>query len=217
MYIQITTKCDMACAHCCFGCRPGIGVDMSFRTFRQACRVAHEYGSPFCIGGGEPTLHPYFWTFLTHALETYHADGSEDGRVSDEGMQLLIVTNGSQTKTALRLARLCEDGFLNAVLSQDQWHNPIHPEVVAAYKHLKRAGKEGIRSNTNITPHGSALKNSLHTSTDECCCHDQLISPKGTIWGCGCRKAKWGTVWDFTVPPDFEWHECAVKQKANAV
>ncbi len=59
MYIQITTRCNMSCEHCCYSCTHE-GEDMSLETFRN-CLGFDEYNT---LGGGEPTIHPLFWQFL---------------------------------------------------------------------------------------------------------------------------------------------------------
>jgi len=206
----------MACAHCCFSCRPGIGVDMSREVFLRAINLTHDRGDHFCLGGGEPTLHPDFWPFVTQALEYHEWSHREEVMLSGSGIPLLIITNGSQTKTALRLARLTREGTLEAVLSQDEWHDPIDKAVVVAFRDLQhRQGHEGVRSNTLITPHGSALKNGIHSNDEECCCEDLLISPKGTIWACGCRKVKFGTVFEPDVPDDWS-RECGKNYAGEA-
>lgn len=202
MYLQITTRCNMACAHCCFACRPGMGKDMDDYVFYKACELTLERGSALCLGGGEPTIHPKFWRFLRRAIDYAQAVGD----------RLLIITNGKETKTALRLARLCEEGVIWAELSQDPWHEPISPRVVHAFQQLRPNGHgSGIRSNTRITPHGSALVNGLAAESDRCCCENLLVHPNGTIFGCGCRKVRFGTVFNPRIPEDFAG-DCAVKQ-----
>jgi len=61
MYIQITTRCNMHCAHCGMSCTAQ-GEDMSLQTFRQALEYSED---TVAIGGGEPTIHPLFWQKMT--------------------------------------------------------------------------------------------------------------------------------------------------------
>jgi len=56
MYIQVTNKCNMKCAHCCFSCTTK-GQHMSLGDIRRAIFYAESYES-LAIGGGEPTLCP---------------------------------------------------------------------------------------------------------------------------------------------------------------
>jgi organic radical activating enzyme len=201
----------MACPHCCFACRPGIGKDMSKETFLAAVQLAVDHGDIISLGGGEPTLHPQFWEFLTIAM-VMGVDGHDH--------PVWLATNGADTEIALKLAKMTKRGMIEAVLSQDQWHDPIDDCVVEAFQKLKRSSSvdneiyhEGIRSNRKITPHGSALKNKLYTSETACCCEDPLINPAGMLFGCGCRKVKFGTVFDPKFPDDFEVGTCAVEWK----
>ncbi len=210
MYIQITTRCNMACGHCCFACRPGVGNDMDPYVFQQALEVARDHGDYIALGGGEPTLHPRFWDFFKRARIYHEAAGS--------GIAMLVVTNGARTRDALKLARLCHEDIdnaetptFNAVLSQDYWHDPIDPKVVRAFKELKARGREGIRTNTQITKHGSAIVNQCHTNEDWCCCHDTLVHPSGRYYGCGCRKYSLGTVFSFNIPDGYQPGECMVQ------
>ena len=125
MYIQITTRCNMECAHCCYSCGPE-GVDMDRQTFLAACKLAAEYGENISIGGGEPTVHPLFWDFIGLAIA-----------YTDEGPPWLA-TNGKLTETALILARLARKGVLSVELSQDEFHEEIEWDVVEAFQKPKR-------------------------------------------------------------------------------
>ena len=79
MYIQITTRCNMECEHCCMSATAK-GEDMSIGTFKNAL----EYDEYITIGGGEPTLHPKFWEMMGLALGF--------------GEYVWLATNGSITK-----------------------------------------------------------------------------------------------------------------------
>jgi hypothetical protein len=187
---------------------------MDFHTFWIGTDLAVRYGAYIAIGGGEPTLHPRFWKMLRRAMYL-------EEHVIASGIPPFVATNGSQTKTALKLARMTEEGQINAVLSLDEWHDPIDPRVVQAFQRLRRVGTyvngihsplEGVRSNTRISPHGSALATGCYTEPlDTCCCSDMLVYPDGKIFGCGCRKVRFGTVFQPRIPDDFEHGECAVR------
>lgn len=213
MYFQITTRCNMACAHCCFACRPGYGKDMSHEVFVAGLELAVRSGEWICIGGGEPTIHPHFWAFLRKAVEY-------NEKANYPELKVWLATNGRRKRDALRLARMTKNGEILAVLSRDQFHAPIDPAVVEAFEELKNHRKldgysyqrfspfEGIRTNTRITPHGSALVNKVYTEKEDCCCGDLLIYPDGKIFACGCRKVRFGTVHCPEIPEEFERGEC---------
>ena len=176
MYIQITTRCNMTCAHCCMNAvyapKARRGLDMSMKTFASAIRLAEERGDTISIGGGEPTVHPKFWQMLGITL------GSAAEFV-------WLATNGKMTETALALAGLAKGSErFGVALSQDRWHDPIDPRVVSAFK---RNGLE-IRTVTNIANVGRAKANGIATD-DKCPCPGLMVRPNGDIFPCGCEDA----------------------------
>ncbi len=186
MYIQVTTVCNMHCAHCCYACEPGKGEHMPFEMFQK---VLNNWGEKIfqdnrwiVIGGGEPTLHPDFWKIITYALSYGH---------------VWVATNGSIKEDALALCRMAERGVLRAVLSLDQWHKPIDPEVVESFmtgltEHEfgywsdvpNGMDKREIRVVKNPYKGGHALD-----GVDSCPCRMVHIKPDGIIYSCGCETA----------------------------
>lgn len=199
MYLQITTKCQMSCEHCCFDCGPD-GEHMSLGVFRAALKVCDNFGSSIFLGGGEPTLHPHFDTIL---LESIAATD-----ISIPGEQIGIITNGGIKKKALLLANLTKREVIRGSLSQDQYHDPIDPEVVAAWKSIP-TNKSSIRDTTSgglrsPLPHGRARKlleiekingilmrdNEPYIMGEEdCACAEWIVKPDGRIYQCGCEEA----------------------------
>ena len=123
MYIQITTRCNMKCRHCCYACTEK-GEDMSLAVFKKALEYDNEAIS---IGGGEPTIHPQFWEFIGLAL------GYSE--------YVWLATNGKETDTALALARMAKRGVLACELSQDKYHSKIDKKVVAAFTKENKRGE----------------------------------------------------------------------------
>ena len=64
MYLQITTNCDMECAHCGFSCGPEKRRYMTMEVFEAAMKIASNRCEYITIGGGEPTNHSLFFDFL---------------------------------------------------------------------------------------------------------------------------------------------------------
>lgn len=105
LYIQITNRCNMTCAHCCFACTSR-GKDMSVEDFHAAIQLAKEQAQHVTIGG-EPTLHPRFKEFLMHAVWELAGVGYDMGMTA-----VHMVTNGSNTELALNIARLAQQGVI---------------------------------------------------------------------------------------------------------
>ena len=173
---------------------------MSRDTFIKA--MAFE-GECVSIGGGEPTLHPQFWEFIGLAL------GSAD--------YVWLATNGTQTLTALALAKLAKKGVIGCELSLDDgWHDGsmVDQEVKVAFWDLK-AGIRDISKSGSQDPCRAGRYNDFREEDegiDNCVCPDLLIRPNGDIMACGCEDApQMGSVFDPSVifdDPDFEWGEC---------
>jgi MoaA/NifB/PqqE/SkfB family radical SAM enzyme len=147
---------------------------MSEKVFRAACQMDEV----ITIGGGEPTLHPQFWKFLAIAL----AYGSEG---------VWLATNGSQTETALVLAKMAQRGVLGVALSRDHYHRDIEPEVVEAFTSKRGFGNDNdrreIRSVREIMSAGRGKD--ISGATDKCPCSDAIVKPDGRVVWCGCDDA----------------------------
>lgn len=194
MYIQLTTRCNMTCAHCCMNATKE-GEDMSFSTFKKIIDGGHsDYAF---LGGGEPTLNKDFEKMLMYAL----------GRCESVSM----VTNGSRTNLAITLAGMNQIGHFSCELSQDEYHDYIQPEVIQAFY---AAGKKAdgyddrygpdpyaryIRDTSQRLMHnGRAAENELTNQvTDpnagydayDCPCDELFVKPSGKILWCGCPDA----------------------------
>jgi hypothetical protein len=201
MYVQITTKCNFSCKHCCFACGPN-GKHMSKRVFEATLKTFGE--DSLSIGGGEPTLHPHFWEFLALAI------GSAE--------YVWLATNGSQTEIALILAKMAHKGVISCALSQDEYHDPIDPRVVAAFtKTSKPYSPENIIDRREIrtvtkSPDNLTLFRDPKAGGDSmrCPCSDYFITPSGKVRFCGCRNAPViGDVFkSITKPKGSEDYEC---------
>lgn len=163
------------------------GIDMTLDTFQAACQQAEDHGESIQLGGGEPTLHPEFERFLMIAL----AHSSDD-------MGVWLATNGSQTERALAIAKLAKRGVIGAALSQDEWHDPIDPEVVQAFTREQQAhsfrddhDRREIRSVTRIIRAGRAARRDFDYETVAmCACDgDPFVDPAGNVHQCGCKNS----------------------------
>ncbi len=179
MYIQITTRCNMKCAHCCFSCTSK-GVDMTYEIFKKSLDLGFEEIS---IGGGEPTLHQLFEKFIFYAL--------------GKSMDIWIATNGSDTEKSMALANMAKVGILRACLSLDRFHDPIDEKVVDAFKKsifddmcdLREIREDAIVLNAGRAKLKKNQKKYNFVPKNDCPCNDIFVDPKGYVHGCGCKNS----------------------------
>ena len=200
MYIQITTRCNMTCAHCCFSCT-NKGVDMTFDNFKKAIQIAKEHDQMITIGGGEPTIHPEFERMLMHAVWELASVSVSNGNPA-----VGLVTNGSMTDTAINLARLAESGVIWARVSKDPYHDPIDPKVFKAFERPRREyGTPSFRDERDHRDIGGAngliqrsgrAKSWGDRSMKDGCCGGLFVHPTGKLYPCDCRVKPIGTLDD---------------------
>ncbi len=191
MYVQITTRCNMVCAHCCYSCK-AVGVDMSEEIFILACKLAQKLNMHIDLGGGEPTVHPLFWNFVGIALQ-YQSDN-----------YICVATNGKRAEDALMLAKLADKRILKAVLSLDKYHEPIDYDVVSEFESKAILKYKGIRDITrgdsiDPAPFGRA-KEWANPKDSRCPANDLFITPDGILWACGCKTKQYGSVYKRQLP-----------------
>lgn len=192
-YIQVTTRCNMSCGHCCYGC-DAQGEDMTMEVFQAAVAL----DPVVAIGGGEPTLHPLFWEMVRHCL------------ANPEMEMLWLATNGSRTEDALVLAKLARHGVLGVALSQDEWHDPIDPRVVKAFTKGRKADTYGqtdrdSREIRSVSEERLVNAGRCDFGDGGCCCSELFVEPSGRIRFCGCPDAPViGHVLEGGVDPAYE-------------
>ena len=167
----------MSCAHCCMSATEE-GEDMSLETFK-AC-LSHEPES-ISLGGGEPTLNPNFEKMLFLSLGLSFCEF------------VWLASNGSMTETSIVLANMARSGILGVVLSQDDFHDPIDPEVIEAFTQGKIENHRGfspvaegdLREIRNV---GEDLINSgrCDIGKEGCACDMMMVHPNGDVYACGC-------------------------------
>lgn len=205
MYIQITTRCNMTCRHCCFACTAR-GTDMTRETFHKAIEMACEHESHITIGGGEPTLHPLFQEFLMHAVWELASQSNSSGMPA-----VFLVTNGSNEDISVTLAHLAERGVIGCRLSQDQYHDAsmVTDRTRAAFRRPKRDhyAPANFRDEYDCRDIEQPLENFQiqqmgrgkgwgGRSMKDGCCGGLFITPKGTLYPCECKRGSLGTVHD---------------------
>ncbi len=183
---------------------------MTKETFDKALALATEYGQDVMIGGGEPTLHPLFKDFLLNA--TWELS---DVSIDLGSPAVSVVTNGSNTEIALRLAKLASVGVITADVSNDAYHAPIDERVYKAFTPSRTVAggrKENdyrdIRDVTGKVTRQGRAKN--WGTKDFCGCESLLIDPLGNVYPCGCKKTRLGNIHDsdFHLTSDHFQGEC---------
>lgn len=200
MYLQITTKCNMKCAHCCYSCGKN-GKHMDYHVAVQAIQFAREYDDMIAIGGGEPTLHPRFFDILRMCLDSFD--------------YVWMATNGSKPRKMWRLRDIIDgedyrddeegiyqEGKLSVALSQDYFHAPIDERIVKYWteRASKRVSGYEIRnvtqSNSGVIAQGRAKRTGSGWNEKDCVCPDLVIQPSGKVKLCGCTGSPViGDVW----------------------
>lgn len=220
MYLQITTKCNMKCAHCCYSCNKN-GKHATWETLVDSIAFARSIDNEtISIGGGEPTLHPRFFDILKICLEDFN--------------YVWMATNGSQTDKMYRLSNIIdqndypdcncseddidsgyctcyENGIfqedkLSVALSLDYFHDPIDERIENLWR--RRAKRDGwnspryfeirdvTQSSSGVIAEGRAKRTGSGWNENDCVCPDLLIRPDGKIKLCGCKKSPIiGNVW----------------------
>jgi len=199
IYIQITDRCNMKCAHCGFDCKLE-GTDMSPANFKAALALAKEHESTITIGGGEPTLHPNLKEFMMESIWELTEVGHELGMTP-----IHIVTNGSIEDKTLSLARLASTGTIGAALSQDQYHDSsmVSERVRRAFPgHKERVSDTDYRSINKLYRVRAAGRAKEWVEDDHSCfCPDVFVDPHGNVYPCGCKQGKIGHVQDGLILP----------------
>lgn len=175
----------MQCVHCGYSCGPK-GKHATIETIKNAIKVNKEYfdGNLF-IGGGEPTLHPQFWEIFGIML---------GATVSNNDLNLGMVTNGTIPKTALTLAKLNNSEIFYCELSLDDLHYPRpDTKVIEAFGRNIRSAQYD-----HVTPVGRAKRTHFAGNSFHCLCEDITVDEKGFLYTCGCKNFKLGNVNDVT-------------------
>jgi|WetSurMetagenome_2_1015567.scaffolds.fasta_scaffold84162_4 hypothetical protein len=191
MYIQLTTRCNMSCAHCCFSCS-NEGDDLSLDDFNDALHLARCRKGTVTLGGGEPTIHPLFEEFLVKAVAAL------PGRVG-------IVTNGKYRHGVTALLRYAAAKQVFARLSVDQYHEPIDADIRREFEGLPympewmdtHIGYSYVAAD-RVTPMGRGIAVSRMPSVFvQCICPGPFITPDGRVNQCACGEHSLGHVADW--------------------
>jgi organic radical activating enzyme len=215
MYIQITTKCNMTCQHCCYTCGPK-GKHMTRDTWQQALSYAAQCSESVAIGGGEPTCHPEFFDILKQAMDIFYS--------------VWLATNGKKTKAMYRLMNIINnedfyfeneydtygqgipnfDDKLDVALSLDEYHEPIDQKIETIWRQCSENTNSHFQIR-NSTRNGviAAGRAKNWGKRNDCACATIMITPNGNIKMCGCKNAP--IIGDIWTGEDEKWHTWAEK------
>ena len=195
MYVKITNRCNLRCAHCAYSCTIE-GQDMTMTTFENTC---HFYNSllvkdAMVLGGGEPTLNHLFPHFVR--------------RCKRHNIFPQLTMNGVDEHRTMRIARLFDAGFIEgAMLGYTPLHRAEHRRLGIRYseKVLERFEntEDKMKGDSFIWGHGLLTGNlnpvviskvgrarTLKNATEECLADDMLIEPNGIIRACLCPNGQ---------------------------
>ena len=193
MYIMVTERCNMTCAHCCMSATSE-GADMPLEVFLKACEVSQEYDSGITIGGGEPTLHKDILSMVGIAI--MHSD------------YVFMITNGSMKKLTLKFLQAAEqlDSF-ECHVSRDQFHDltMISGDVWDFCEKNKKwwpGNKPYSHERDFVYGEGRAklLEYEIEVK-DGCPCEGPMIRPNGDLYDCGCSYGRFMG----NIMGEFEW------------
>ena len=127
MLIQITRKCNEKCTHCMVNALPD-GQHMDMNTFVNAVYFAISIGSPVIhISGGDPFLHPKFFTFINKATDM----------LKGRKMGIVIESNGwwiTDTDMSKKIYNLMNTNSIIALL-QISTHKSYYPNYEFTMNH----------------------------------------------------------------------------------
>jgi len=199
---------------------------MSWETFLKSLYLASETTAMITLGGGEPTI----WPFFGQAID-YLKDNLIYGTL--RGIeQCLVITNGTRYRNTMKAVRVMErfeeiylgepeEYKFQIVMSDpyDGFHDQgkVNWTLYDYFNNRDKGRKEGIRKINSVIKAGrgkslaeySVLDRGLNFR-DDCPCPTLFIKPDGDIYQCGCEDSpKIGSVFDdHEIFEEVEWNDC---------
>lgn len=119
MYLEVTSRCNLQCAHCMGDYGPH-GQDMPINVFEASVTLYRRWKSTtaLVLGGGEPTLHSQFFTLIEHVLD----------------LPCILVTNGTMLRRVRWLVQKTTGRKFRLYLSLDKYHKPPRQEIIQLFQ-----------------------------------------------------------------------------------
>jgi len=194
MYLQITSKCNMDCMHCCYACNMR-GRHMPLDRVKKAITMMKRLSddeSCICLGGGEPTLHPNFFEILKICMKKFnHVWLATNGSQTASMYRLLHIIRGTDSELfgRKRGKEIIRDQNVTVCLSLDKWHSAIDTNIVGLWKEFKNEDGFEIRDVGNkLARQGRAVTYSIG-DYNRCVCDSLFFKWNGNIHVCGCNGA----------------------------
>ena len=185
--IEVTRRCNMACAQCLRGDARNEDVKLEYiTTFLENFQSIHYLG----ITGGEPSLNP---KAMAHILEVCKKNNIQVSRFD-------VVTNGTQTSMSDEFISVCQglwdyqenkdtaefDHMLE--LSDDEYHDKtLHPQVIDKLSQYPFFGMRGCSSYIYLFKEGRCKEGGkinyqpLYLTTSDYVYGDIYMNVKGQI------------------------------------
>jgi len=85
LYLQITARCNLSCAHCCYSCSPASNGQLARQKIVELIDESTELGATsITLSGGEPLLHPDLRDIIRHAASRMDIQLTTNGMLIDD-------------------------------------------------------------------------------------------------------------------------------------
>lgn len=183
--IEITRRCNMACAHCMRG--DAQNVDIEHRYIKDILKHI-QHIQHFNITGGEPSLNVKAMRYILKQLKNYNIP------VHD----FYIVTNGSSSSVSKEFINICselydyqeekDEHYPILEMSDDRFHDSqFHPKVIAKLSQYPFFGLRNQAENIFLFKEGrctTGYPNPIHEiylTTTDCVYGDVYLNASGKI------------------------------------
>ena len=169
IYLHLTNKCNLSCSYCYRNSSPRISISRfgdEFNDFLDECREICGPSPQLTFSGGEPMIHPDFWSVAEHAKELGFANslltnGTLVTPINAPALAQMfeyikISLDGASEETHAKTRGL--ENFelvINAIHLLSQYSDTVDLEIQMT---LNSDNMEEAANLRDILPHGSRIK-----------------------------------------------------------